>query len=85
MLYMGIYTVEPEKVEESYKKLAGKWVPEGVKILGHWIDLAANRTFILWEADAESTAKFARMWSDIGKSELVPVMEIEKYMKLTQK
>jgi hypothetical protein len=85
MLYMSIYTVEPEKIEEGYKRRAGKWFPEGVKILGQWGDLAANRTFTLWEADAESTAKFTRMWSDIGKSEVVPVMETEKYMKVTQK
>ena len=85
MLYMPIYTTEPEKIEEGYKKRRGKWFPEEIKILGQQSDLAANRTFTLWGADAESTAKFARMWSDIGKSEIVPVMETEKYMKLTQK
>jgi hypothetical protein len=84
--------MEPEKIEEVYKRHeevykrhGGKWFPEGLKILGQWIDLAANRSFTLWEADAESTAKFTRMWSDIGKIELVPVMETEKYTKVTQK
>ena len=79
---MSIYTWEPEKTEEVFKRRARKWFPEGVKIIGQWTDLASNRTFTLWEADAKSTTRFSHAWSDAGKSEIIPVMETEEYMKL---
>ena len=51
MLFMGIFTWEPDKnddVMEAYKKIAAKGIPEGIKGT-EWMDLGGNRVFGLVE------------------------------------
>ena len=85
MLFMTIYTYEAQKRDEVVKRRAekGAMIPEGMKVVGEWSYIGGGRVFRLVEAEdskAVSAACFA--WSDLGKVEIVPVMETEEVLKL---
>ena len=87
MLFVGISTWEPERRDEVDKRAAAMAkIPEGIKIIGSWVDLAGGRIFEVFEADdpkAVIEATFA--WNDLCKVEIVPVMETEEAAKLIPK
>lgn len=86
MLFMEIWTVNQEKREEAMKRYAEWKPPEGIKVLGSWIDLTGNRLFYLNEVDDPKAYLEANyFWLDIARCEAVPVMETEEVMKLTPK
>jgi hypothetical protein len=83
MLIMDIVTWEPEKAEEFLKHRTEEKIPEGVKLVGEWADLAGGRGFRLVEvADPRPLVAMTSTWFGLCKKELVPVMATEDLMKL---
>ena len=86
MLFMSIYTWEPEKGDEVVKRRATEKIPEGIKMVGEWKDLGRGRVFRLFEAvDPKVILAMSSAWEDLGKTEIVPVMETEEVLKLLPK
>ena len=86
MLFMSIFTWEPEKMDEAVKRRATEKIPEGYKMIGEWTDLGSNRAFRLFEvADPKVILQVNFAWNDLGNVELVPVMETEEALKLLPK
>ena len=86
MLFMDIWTWEPEKRDEMVKRAAEWKCPTGMKELGYWVDLTGNRVFSLYEVEDPAVLLEANnYWTDIAKCESVPVMEMEEVMKLMPK
>ena len=88
MLFMSIYTYEPEKRNEIIKRRLekGTGAAAGVKVVGEWIALAGHRGFMLFEAeDPKAVMATTLVWSDLVRFESVPVMEAEEVMKLAKK
>ena len=83
MLFMDIWTWEPEKRDEMTKRAAEWKCPVGIKELGSWHDLTGNRTFYLYEAEDPAVLLATNSyWTDIASCESVPVMAMEDVMKL---
>lgn len=86
MLFMTIFTYEPAQREEVVaRRLKGPLVPEGAKIHGEWAALGGLRVFRLVEVDDPKlilAASYA--WTDLGKIEMIPVMEVQKVMEQLQ-
>ena len=88
MLFMSIFTYEPEKRDEVIKRRAekGAMIPEGMKVLGEWSDTSGGRVFRLVEMDDPKVGLAATLaWSDLGKIEIVPVLATEESMKVATK
>jgi len=82
---MTIFTYEPEKRDQYIKRRAekGALIPEGIKVIGNWSAIGGGRVFRLVEVEdpkAVLAASFA--WGDLGKIEIIPVMETGEAMKL---
>jgi len=87
MLFMAVFTYDPQDrdrvIERRMKKPES---PKGVKVKGEWFDISGHRVFRLFEAeDAAHLAALFYDWSDLGVSELIPVVETEFAIKLLQK
>ena len=84
MLFMGIFTWEPEQRNEIIKRrMQGQALPEGVKGIGEWVELGGGRSFRLIDvSDAKLALASALPWTDIGKLEMIPVMDSEEAVKL---
>ena len=85
MLFMVIFTWEPDKRNEVLKRRMeqGALSPPEIKILGEWVDMQGGRTFRLIQNDDPKAGMKATMaWADLGKLEIVPLMETEEVMKL---
>ena len=92
MLYMHIITWEPAQRDavEKRAQTMGLKVAEGVKLIGFWNDLHGHRAFMLVDVDpaavdAKHILEANRPWSDLCKTEMVPVMEFEEVMKFLPK
>jgi len=88
MLFMSIFTYEPEKRDEVIKRRAekGAMIPEGMKVLGEWSDTSGGRVFRLVEMDDPKVGLAASLaWSDLGKIEIVPVMATEESIQVATK
>lgn len=76
MLFMDIWTWEPEKRDEIEKRWSEYKYPEEIKVIGEWLDLTGGRFFVLHEInDPETMLKANEPWTDIAKLDSVPVME----------
>ena len=84
MLFMTIFSWEPEQRNEVIKRRAqGPALPEGLKAVGEWVQVGGNRSFRLIDIpDAKLALASSLPWSDIGKLEIIPVMDSEEVMKL---
>ncbi len=85
MLFMSIYTYEPENRDAVIKRRAekGALVQAGVKVVGEWSSIAGHRVFRLTEAeDPKAFFAAAMAWTDLGKLETYPVMLTEEVLKL---
>ena len=83
MLIMDIITWEPARSEEVIKRRGEEKIPEGIKVLGEWVDIAGGRAFRLAEVpDPKLLFAMTSFWIGLSKKELVPVMEGEEMMKL---
>ena len=87
MLYISIYTFEPDKVKEVRQRRIekGPMAPPGMKIHGEWSDLMGGRVFRLFELDdAKDALAAAGAWNDLGKIEVVPVIDTESLVKIVK-
>jgi len=84
MLFMNIFTWEPEQRNEVIKRrMQGPALPEGVKALGEWVEIGGGRVFRLIDIpDAKLALAGALAWTDIGKLQMIPVMDSEEAVKL---
>ena len=83
MLIMDIITWEPEKTETVIKRRVEEKIPEGVKVIGEWIDIGGCRAFRLVDvADPGILFAMTSAWFGFGKKDLVPVMGAEEMKKL---
>jgi hypothetical protein len=85
MLFMTVFTYEPDKRNDVIRKAIekGRMTPEGAKEVGVWSALTGGRVFRLMEADDPKViyeASYA--WSDLGKVEIVPVMNTDELLKI---
>lgn len=89
MLWMSIFTYEPEKRDEVIKRRLeiGAGLPQGLKSIGQWADLTGGRGFTLIEGPDDPKLLLAAInaWDDLGKFDNVPVMEVEEVLKLVPK
>lgn len=83
MLFMTVFTWEPEKKAEVFKRFAEKGTVTGGKILGQWIATAGGRVFRLVDVDDPNAAfTTCNIWNDLGKLEIIPIIESQQAMKL---
>jgi len=83
MLIMDILTWEPDQAQAVMKRRGEEKIPEGIKLLGEWVDIAGGRAFRLVEVpDPKLLFAMTSAWIGLGKKELVSVMEAEEMMKL---
>ncbi len=87
MLFMAIFQYDPsdrdelirQRIELDTRKL-------GVNIIGEWLDLSGQRVFCLFEAENETHLTAAVFpWSNMGVVDIIPVMEMDKALKLYKK
>ncbi len=84
MLFMTIFTYQPERRNEVIKRRLekGALVPQGMQVIGEWSDIGGGRVFRLVSVDDPVAAVTAAgAWSDLGKYEIVPVMESEESLR----
>jgi hypothetical protein len=83
MLIMDILTWETARSAEVIKHRAEEKIPQGVKVIGEWVDIGGCRAYRLVEvADPKLLFAMTSFWIGFGGKELVPVMEGEEMMKL---
>ena len=83
MLFMDIWTWEPEKREEVRKRWSEYKYPEEIKLVGEWLDITGNRIFVLYEVDDPRVMLAANdIWLDIARVDSVPVMEAKEVAKI---
>ncbi|SFM43834.1 DUF3303 domain-containing protein [Thermodesulforhabdus norvegica] len=87
MLFMAVFQYDPSDREEVIdRRLAFDKEKAGVNVIGEWFDLSGHRVFCLIEAEDEvHLASAVFPWSGIGYVEIVPVMEMDKAIKLYKK
>jgi hypothetical protein len=82
MLFMSIFTFTPEKRDAVIRRRAEKGPMSRGKIMAEWITIGEGRIFGVVEADNPSLMLQAVMaWSDLGHTELVPIMNLEDSVK----
>ncbi len=83
MLFMDVWTWEPEKREEVVKRWSEYKYPKEVKLIGEWLDLTGNRIFVLHEADDPKVILEANScWLDIARVDSVPVMKAKEVAEI---
>ena len=83
MLFMNIFTYEPEKRDEVIKRRAEKGAMTTAKIIGEWVVIGGGRVFSVLEVDDPKVGAAASMaWSDLGHNEIIPIMSSEDVMKI---
>jgi hypothetical protein len=86
MLFMIIFTWEPEKHNEVMKRRAQWQFSPEIRIIGEWFDLRGHRDFSLIETEDPRVLQGGiSEWADLGKFDCVPVMETMELLKLMQK
>ena len=85
MLFMDIWTWEPDKRDEIERR-ASEWkFPEGIKEHGYWIDLTGRHVFCLYEVeDPKALLGANHYWTDIARVKSFPMMEMKDVMELMQ-
>ncbi len=87
MLFMAVFQYDPSDRDELIRqRMEFDTQKAGVKIIGEWLDLSGQRVFCLFEAEDETHLVAAVFpWSNLGVVEIIPVMEIDKALKLYKK
>lgn len=86
MLFMTIFSYQPERRNEVFKRRLerGSLVPEGMTVVGEWSAIGGGRVFRLVEVENPAVAMAAAgAWSDLGRYEIVPVIESEEAFRHT--
>jgi len=84
MLFMIIYTWEPEKRNAVIKRRIekGALLASEARVIGEWSAMAGGRIFRLVEInDALAALAASRVWTDLGKTEMIPVIVTEDALK----
>jgi hypothetical protein len=82
MLFMAIFTFEPEKSAEVLKRRMEKGPLASGKIIGEWGAIGGGRVFRVMEGDDPGAMlKASSAWTDLGRVELIPVMATEDVVK----
>ena len=85
MLFMIIFNYEPQNRDEIVKRRMekGALIPEGVKTIGEWTGIGGGRVFRIAEAtDPAAMMQGVMAWGDLGRVEVIPVMDSESVMKM---
>ncbi len=83
MLFMSIWVWKSERRDEVKKRWSEYKYPEGIKLVGEWLDITGNRIFVLYEADDPRIMLEANdLWLDIAIVDTVPVMEAKEVAKI---
>jgi hypothetical protein len=83
MLFMTIFTWEPEKRDEMVKRFAEKGTVTAGKRIGAWSAIGGGRAFALVDADdPKAMVAVSHVWNDIAKMETIPVIETQELVKL---
>ena len=79
MLFLNIYYPKEGKREEINKQLEekGLGVPEGTKMIGHWLRLDGGGGFAIFETD-KPDYEWTMMWNDLCDMEFIPILDYEK-------
>jgi len=80
MKFIGIGTWEPQHRDAyaSKRMEKGRMLPEGIKVIGEWLDVSGGRQIILFEADsAMDCFMWANHWNKIASIESFPVIEVK--------
>ncbi len=86
MLFMAIFSYSPEDRNLVIERGMGADKSAGVKVFGEWFDISGHRVFRLFEAEDDAhLASSVFGWSDLGVTEIIPVMDTEKALKLLRK
>ena len=83
MLFMTVFTYEPALRNEVIRRRAqkGTLAPKNMKVLGEWSYAGAGRVFRLVEVDdLAAMVEGAAAWTDLGKLDVFPVLEVEKVL-----
>jgi hypothetical protein len=87
MLFMSIVSWEPEKRDAVVQRRSTEKIPEGLKLVGEWLDMNGCRSFRLFECgdDPMSYIAASAYWNDLCKIDSVPVIKSEDAFKLLPK
>jgi hypothetical protein len=78
MLFMIIYTWEPEKRNAVIRRR----IERGPLLGGEWSAMEGGKMFRLVEiSDALAALAAGRAWTDLGKTEMIPVIVTEDALK----
>jgi Protein of unknown function (DUF3303) len=80
MRFMVQGTWEPEQRDGIYKQRLekGRMLPDTIKVVSEWMDIAGGRQWLLMEADDPIACfMWANHWSNLGSYESVPVVEVQ--------
>ena len=79
MLFMTIYTCQPENRNELFKRVRERVaVPRGIKFIGSWIDFGETRGFSVYETeDIQAIVSLHLYYSDLVKMDTFPVSEVD--------
>ncbi len=83
---MDIITWEPKDSQKVADFYANYEYPKGIKVIDEWFDLTGYRMFLIYETDNEETyAASVLPCMGLCRFETIPVMKMDKLMKLYQK
>ena len=83
MLFMSMFQWEPGKTDEIMELRMKESIPSGVKVVSEWVALETNMVFRLIDTDDPvALLKISSMWSDLGYTEMHPVMNSMDAIKL---
>lgn len=87
MLFMAIFSYAPEDRDTVIDRGMGTLGKNaGVDVKGEWFDVSGHRVFRLFEAEDEiHLASSLYSWTDLGVTEVIPVLETEKALKFLKK
>ena len=90
MLYMTVFTFEPAHRDEIIKRRMqlGPQLPQGMKLVGEYSYLGSGKVFRLVENTMDDPTKMLEAiapWTDLGKVEVYPVLEVDKVMEVYAK
>lgn len=80
MKFISIATWESQQRDDyaSKRMEKGRMAPEGIKVLGEWLDVSGGRQIILYEANsAMNCFNWANRWNKIVTVETFPVLEVK--------
>ena len=82
MIFIDIVSWEPKDQNEVLERFSSWEYPEGIKVIGEWIDLTNCRSVLVSEAENDGVFAAAYLpWRDICYFDSFPAMESSEYMK----